>query len=135
MKRLFALLLVATMLTGALTINAATPLSDEMIAYGYAKAHDMNYLPEYDEIYYGCSTIDADPEWHPTLMAGVSYIEFCAISSDQSIFWDRLYVDYMTAYTEAMTYFTDHPDELKKAQDMLSVKYMTEQEAIEAALK
>lgn len=135
MKRLFALLLVATMLTGALTVNAAAPLSDEMVAYGYAKAHGMNYLPEYDEIYYGCSTIEASLEWHPELVEGVSYIEFCAISDDQSIFWDRLYIDYMTAYTEASTYFTENPKEMKKAQEILSVKYVTEQDAIEAALK
>lgn len=133
MKRLFALLLVATMLTG-MTATAATPLTDDEVAYGYAAAHDMHYIPRCDGIHFGCSVSDASLDWDPALVEGVSYLHFCAISDDQTVYWGWADVEYMTAYTEAAEYFTKHPEELKAAKKLLKVEYQTEADGVAAVL-
>ena len=115
MKRLFAVLLVAMLFIGYVPAQAATPITDDAVAYGYCKAHDMNYLPEAtNDIGYGCTARTVDVEFDIELVDGVQYIGFRAISDDQSVFWDRIRVEYMTAYAEAQVYFKEHPDELEK---------------------
>lgn len=133
MKRLFAVLLVAMLFIGYVPAQAATPITDDAVAYGYCKAHDMNYLPETSDYWYGCTTRTADEGLDPELMADVQYISFQAISDDQTVYWDRIRVDYMTAYTEAQLYFKEHPDELNKVTEYVE-GCEAQQDAIKRAL-
>lgn len=133
MKRLFVLLFAIMLFAGYMPAEAAMPITDDAIAYGYCKANGINYLPHTDDYWYGCYTTSGDDILNPEMVADVQYLAIYAIGNNQDVVWDTVKVEYMTAYMTAQEYFKDNPKELDEVTTYIT-GCKTRQDAIKRAL-